>query len=317
MIDIFIPSYHRPENLKTVRYLEKIGYDMERVYVFIDDEADDREEYRQSTARYGCHLVVFDMTEARRRYDYVHRASVSRRSAGQARNMFQDYAKKNGIRYYLVMDDDTNDFQFRIKGIWMRNASGETVKRGFDMVRDLMEKWRIGLFGRSQTGDFYGGAVVLNLWMRKVMNTTFYDVKYLYRGERGVQDDDTSMFCGLLNEGYFTGTITDGIVLQQTQSATAKGGLTDLYNECKLYNKAMVTPLQFPSAIHAERQALNGARLHHRIDYRYLAPKLLKGKRSNIAWDTYPEDWPFTNEPKRVQVPKRGRKKAKVNERNE
>lgn len=84
------------------------------------------------------------------------------------------------------------------------------------------------------------------------------------------------------------------------EPATSKGGLTDLYNECKLYNKAMVTPIQFPSAIYAERQVMNGNRLHHRIMYRYLAPKLLKSKdRSNIAWDTYEEDYPFTNEPKR------------------
>ena len=28
-------------------------------------------------------------------------------------------------------------------------------------------------------------------------------------------------------------------------------------------------------------------------------PKIIKGKRTNIAWDTYKEDYPFTNEPKR------------------
>jgi len=41
--------------------------------------------------------------------------------------------------------------------------------------------------------------------------------------------------------------------------------------------------------------------VHHRINYRFLAPKLLKieGGRDNIAWDTFPEDVPFTNEPKR------------------
>ena len=47
---------------------------------------------------------------------------------------------------------------------------------------------------------------------------------------------------------------------------------------------------------------MNGNRVHHRINYRYLAPKLLKveeNERGNIAWDSYPEDFPFTNEPKR------------------
>lgn len=298
MIDVFIPSYHRADNLKTVKFLEKIDYDMKHVYVFIDDEADDRERYKAVAKQYGFRLVVFDMTEARKRFDYVHRASVSRRSAGQARNMFQDYAKKKGIERYVVMDDDTKEFQFRVKGVYMHTASGDTVKRTFEMIAEMMRRQRIGLFGVSQTGDFYG-SLYLSMMRRKVMNVTFYDTRFIYRGERGVQDDDTSQFAGVLNEGLFTGSLADGINLQQTVSATAKGGLTDLYNECKLYNKAMVTPIQYPSAIRAERQVMNGGRIHHRIDYRYLAPKLMKGERNNIAWDTYPEDYPFTNEPKR------------------
>jgi hypothetical protein len=122
---------------------------------------------------------------------------------------------------------------------------------------------------------------------------------YVYRGERGVQDNDTSLFCGVHNQGLFTGSLRDGVALKQTQSATAKGGLTDLYNECKLLNKALVVPIQFPSAVYAERQEKSGNRLHHRIQYRYLCPCVMKGKRDNIAWDTYPEDYPFTNEPKR------------------
>ena len=299
MIDVFIPSYHRADNLKTVKFLEKIDYDMKHVYVFIDDEADDRERYKAVAKQYGFRLVVFDMTEARKRFDYVHRASISRRSAGQARNMFQDYAKKKGIERYVVMDDDTKEFQFRVKGVYVHTASGDTVKRTFEMIAEMMRRQRIGLFGVSQTGDFYG-SLYLSMMRRKVMNVTFYDTRFIYRGERGVQDNDTSQFAGVLNEGLFTGSLADGINLQQTVSATAKGGLTDLYNECKLYNKAMVTPIQYPSAIRAERQVMNGGRIHHRIDYRYLAPKLMKGERNNIAWDTYPEDYPFTNEPRRV-----------------
>lgn len=298
MIDVFIPSYHRADNLKTVKFLEKIEYDMKHVYVFIDDEADDRERYKAVAKQYGFRLVVFDMTEARKRFDYVHRASVSRRSAGQARNMFQDYAKKKGIERYVVMDDDTKEFQFRVKGVYVHTASGDTVKRTFEMIAEMMRRQRIGLFGVSQTGDFYG-SLYLSMMRRKVMNVTFYDTRFIYRGERGVQDDDTSQFAGVLNEGLFTGSLADGINLQQTVSATAKGDLTDLYNECKLYNKAMVTPIQYPSAIRAERQVMNGGRIHHRIDYKYLAPRLMKGERNNIAWDTYPEDYPFTNEPKR------------------
>ena len=132
------------------------------------------------------------------------------------------------------------------------------------------------------------------------MNTTFIDTRFIYRGERGVQDNDTSQFVGIMNEGYFTGSLSSGLVLNQVASATAKGGLTDLYNECKLLNKSLIVPIQFPSLCHAEKQKKNGGRLHHRINHRYLSPKILKGKRSNIAWNTYKEDIPFTNEPLRT-----------------
>jgi len=35
-------------------------------------------------------------------------------------------------------------------------------------------------------------------------------------------------------------------------------------------------------------------------NYQYLAPMIIKdnSRAGNIAWDTYPEDYPFTNEPK-------------------
>lgn len=300
---IFIPSYHRPDNLKTVRLFEKYVWNMSRVVVFIDSEAEDKEKYVDSCAIYGCKLHVFDMEEARRKYDYIHRPSKSLRSAGQARNMMQDYAKANGIDFYVVQDDDSQCMQrrFNLYGRKGKNiADGDLVGRVFEMMENFMRKRRIGVFALPQTGDFIGG-VKPNIYIRKVMNTTFYLLPYINRGERGVQDDDTSMFTGILNNGLFTGSTGCGLSLLQTQSAMQKGGLTDLYEECKLLNKSLVTPIQYPSAIYAEKQKLNGNRIHHRINYRYLGPVIIKSQdgRDNIAWDTYDEDYPFTNEPQK------------------
>lgn len=299
MIDIFIPSYHRPYNLKTVRYFLKIGWDTSRIHLFIDSEADDRADYEAVAKKYGINLYIFDMDEARRRYDYVHRASVSRRSAGQARNMFYDYAKERGIEFFMIQDDDTTQYEIKCHGKYIRKATFEDINITFENIKKFMYKRHIGCFGISQTGDFIGG-INKKLLRNKVMNTTFILTKYIYRGERGVQDDDTSQFATIMNEGLFTGSLADGLVLSQTGSCKAKGGLTDLYNECKLLNKALVTVIQYPSAIFAERQEKNGGRLHHHIVSRYLYPKILKStERDNIAWDTYSEDIPFTNEPKR------------------
>jgi hypothetical protein len=299
MIDIFIPSYHRSDNLKTVNYFLKIGWDPDKIHVFIDDETDDIPEYETVAKRKGFNLHVFSMSEARERYDYVHRASISRRSAGQARNMFYDKAKELNIDFYMVQDDDTNAYEIKYLGKYQRIANFNDVFNVFEGVREFMLKQRIGMFGVSQTGDVIGGSNN-KLLRNKVMNTTFVNTKYIYRGERGVQDNDTSQFVGIMNEGFFTGSTGDGLFLKQTVSAKAKGGLTDLYNECKLLNKAIITPIQFPSSIYAEKQKKNGGRLHHHIKSRYLYPKLIKTNNvSNIAWDTYTEDGIFTNEPKR------------------
>ena len=299
MIDIFIPSYHRPDNIKTAKYFIKKGYDAKKIHVFIDDEADDRLEYQEECRKLGCNLYVFNMEEARNRFDYIHRASVSRRSAGQARNMFYDIAKKEGIEFYLVIDDDTSHYQVRPFAVYTRMSNLNDINLVFNGIKEFMQRQNIGVFGLSQTGDMFARTNT-KLLRNKVMNTTFIDTRFIYRGERGVQDNDTSQFVGIMNEGYFTGSLSSGLVLNQVASATAKGGLTDLYNECKLLNKSLIVPIQFPSLCHAEKQKKNGGRLHHRINHRYLSPKILKGKRSNIAWNTYKEDIPFTNEPLRT-----------------
>lgn len=302
-IDIFIPSYHRSDNIKTVNYFLRIGWPADKLHVFIDDATDDIDKYRETAEHDGFQLHVFDMKEARRRYDYVHRVSESRRSAGQARNMFQDFARENGITFYMAQDDDTSNYQVRPFGKYFSTVKEARILNDtFIAVREMMMRYHIGLFGLSQGGDMYSNEFDTKLYRSKVMNTTFYLMPYIYRGERGIQDDDTSLFVGVMNEGLFTGSLAYGLVLQQTPSATAKGGLTDLYNECKLLNKSLVTPIQFPSAIYAEKQPMNGNRIHHRIMNKYLMPRIIRvpdAPRTNVPWDTYPEDVPFTNEPRR------------------
>lgn len=298
MIDLFIPSYKRPQNLKTVKFFCKIGYDPKKIHVFIDSEAEDKTDYEASCKAFGVNLIVFDMNEARERYDYVHRPSQSRRSAGQARNQFYDYAKEKGIKHFIIQDDDTDHFHKKKFGKYKGMAKADDILTAFNLVMDFVKRNKIGLFGISQTGDYIGGENKY-IFKPKVMNTTFVNTDFIYRGERGIQDNDTSQFTSILNFGLFTGQINDGVVLKQTASAKQKGGLTELYNEAKLLNKALVCVIQYPSAIKANKQEKNGGRIHHSIRSRYLMPRIIKDKHSNIAWDTYPEDFPFTLEPNR------------------
>jgi len=300
MTNLFIPSYHRAENLKTVNLFLKLGWDARKITVFIDDEADDRELYERICKELNVNLAVYSLDEARNRYDNVHRPSALRRNVGQVYNMLFDYAKSHGIDFYVAQDDDSSSFEIKRFGLSCGVGDGNIVASVFDDVERFMRKRKIGVFGLSQSGDYIGG-VNDKYYIRKVMNTTFYFVPYVYRGMKGQLDVDTSMYTAIWNEGLFTGSGADGLVLHQMPSAVQPGGLTDIYKENKLLIKSLVTVIQYPSAIKATRQVKNGGRLHHLINYRYLAPKILKipGGRDNIAWDTYPEDFPFTNEPVR------------------
>tara|TARA_R100000781_G_scaffold33605_1_gene24354 strand:- start:229 stop:1146 length:918 start_codon:yes stop_codon:yes gene_type:complete len=299
MIDIFIPSYHRPNNIKTAKYfIDKIGYDPKKIHVVIDDDTDDIEDYKKEVERLECKLHIFNMQESIETYDYVHRASKLRRSTGQCCNMFFDIAKENNIDFFIHIDDDTRQYEIKPFAIYMRGAILEDFELVFEGVKEFMQRQKIGVFALSQTGDMFS-VPDKKMFRKKVMNTTFYNTNFIHKGRKGVLDNDTCEFAGLMNEGYFTGSVATGLALNPTSSATQKGGLTPTYNESKLLSKALVVPIQYPSLCHAERQKKNGNRLHHRIKYKHLFPCIIKGKRSNIAWDSYPEDVPFTNEPKR------------------
>jgi len=295
MIDIFIPSYKRHDNNKTVKYFKKIGWDPSKLHVVIDDECGQIDLYEEQCKKDGVNLHIVSFEEAVRRFDFVHRPNPARRAAGMFRNLFHDIVREKGIDFFIVIDDDTINYQFRPFGVYKRRATFDDINTTFEAVKEFMQRQRIGVFGLSQGGDMFA-RYDTRLMRKKVMNTTFYDTRFIYAGEKGIQDDDTSQFAGIMNEGYFTGSLASGIVLVQTQSAKAKGGLTEAYEDLKLLSKAMICPIQFPSAIRGERQKMNGNRLHHRINYRYLMPCLIKGKRDNIAWDTYPEDVPFRND---------------------
>lgn len=128
-----------------------MGYDMSKITVFIDSWTDDKPEYEKTCKEYGCKLEVFDMDEAVCRYDYVHRANKFHRCVGQARNMFQDYARKIGIDFYFVTDDDTESYSVRVIGYdnYIRRATLEDFLFMMDETEKLMRERHIGCFAWS------------------------------------------------------------------------------------------------------------------------------------------------------------------------
>lgn len=284
-MNVYVISYKRPECI-SCRVMAALGF---KVIVVIDNESDDKEVYAEMCEKYGADLEVFDIKSERMKYDFVSLPNKVKRAAGMARNAVHDIARKRGEEIYCVMDDDTIGFEIKEGGRYERMANSEDVKEAFTKVARFMRTKRIGLFGITQTGDYIG--MMTNAWVPKVMNCTFVQTKYLYKGERGLQNNDTSQFVSVWSRGLMTGSLANGVVLKQRPS----GKYTEMYAAIKLLNKALIPVMQFPSAIIACRQIRNGGRMHHKIEYKYLRPMICKSElRDNIAWDIYPEDVCFT-----------------------
>ena len=128
-------------------------------------------------------------------------------------------------------------FQYLIQIILHHNYHQNLIVIYFELVfegvKEFMKRQKIGVFALSQTGDMFS-VPEKKIFRKKVMNTTFYNTKFIYKGRKGVLDNDTCEFVGLMNEGYFTGSLATGLALNPTSSATQKGGLTPTYYQNKL-----------------------------------------------------------------------------------
>lgn len=300
---IFIPSYKRANNLKTVNYLEKFEYPSKLIHVVVDDETPDLDDYKYQAQSRGFKLHIFNLNEAQRRYDFVYALPASmKRTTGMARNMFFDIAKELNIKIFGYMDDDTLYFSIRPNQVYKRIANKDDIKIAFALLAEFIDKHKIGLIALPQIGDiFHHDSDYLLKY--KTRNCIFFNTDYIEHGERGFLGDDISMFMSVLNEGLFTGSLWGAIYLNQANTAKQAGGLTEIYKEAKLMSKALICPIQFPSCVWVEKQKMNGGRIHHHIDYRYLVPKILKlpkSKINTIRWDAFEEDVPFSNEPRRL-----------------
>ena len=307
---VFIASYHRPDEIRSVKTFKELGYPASLLNVMIDDEAGDEEAYREACRQEGVALRVFSQKEAREEYDFVTRPLRERRSGGIARNQAWKLAASLGAKQFVVVDDDTRHFEYRPFGLWACKLKGEEGRRRFlSMVHSLaafQRSHRLGVVGIAQTGETFASLGDRGpdrlLARRKVMNFCMYLTDFVHGGEVGQMDCDTLQYLHTGGAGLLTLSLRSGIVLQQVPSPQKKGGEAATYRHGGMVTKVANDVICYPSAVVGEVQPMNGNKLHHKISNRYAYPCLLRrpaGEGNNIAWDTYQEDMPFTSLPQR------------------
>lgn len=268
---VFIISHGRPDKVITYKTLLGAGY-TGKVYIVIDDEDATGDRYR---ARYPGITLMFSKEEMSKTFDEGDNFN-NRRTTTYARNACWKLAEQVGCRYFLVLDDDYTDFEYRM------GTSDEipyvSIKRTMDQAIDALLGFYIASgalsIAMSQGGDWIGGAV--GNWnetgarlRRKAMNSFFCctDRPYLFEGRL---NEDVNTYMRLGRQGYLFFTVMQAKLKQlETQSAT--GGMTEAYLDAGTYVKSFYTVMYAPSCVKVGIMGdprSGNYRMHHAINWR-------------------------------------------------
>lgn len=270
----FILSHGRPDNVKTLKTLEKAGY-TGAVYIVIDDDDDTEQEYRK---KYGDMVLQFCKTEIAAKIDAAD-TSNDRRTIVYARNACFELAKQVGCRYFIELDDDYTSIEHRY--IEQGKLRVRAVERLDNLIESMIEF--MGASGAltvafAQGGDFIGGAKALNFRkgiLRKAMNTFICDVERPFTFV-GRINEDVNTYVTLGSRGGLMFTVCSASITQ-TQTQKSKGGMSDVYQD-GTYQKSMYTVIMHPSSVCVKEMGEKHKRLHHNIDWNSTVPKIIREK---------------------------------------
>lgn len=272
---VFILTHGRPDRIYTYKTLEKLGYSG-KVYFICDNEDEKIEEYKN---RYGEKVIVFDKLKKSKEFDTAD-VSNDRRAIVYARNACFDIAKDLGLKYFLELNDDYTDFFYRYKKdgkLFSKNL--ENIDYVFDAFVEFIEKTPAKSIAFSQGGDLIGGFKNKNIdkkVLRKCMNSFFCSVekKFTFLG-RVNEDVNTYTRLGQIGDLFFTYVPCS---LNQKQTQSNKGGMSDLYLDSGTYVKSFYSVIFSPSCVSIAMMGDKHKRIHHNISWDNCVPKILNEK---------------------------------------
>lgn len=277
---VFILTHGRADNVATMGALKKGGY-TGKWYMIIDDEDETADQYRKN---FGPeHVIMFDKQAAYDRADTMdnfneHRAII------YARNETFRIAKELGLKYFLMLDDDYKEIDFRYKN--KGKLAGKPLRRlnrvFEDMIRFLDASGALTV-AFAQGGDFVGGlegGTFTKGLLRKAMNSLFCRTDRPI-DFRGTMNEDVTTYTTLGSRGKLFLTFCSACIIQiPTQSLD--GGMTESYLETGTYVKTFYSVMSMPSCIKVSMMHTKHKRIHHRIDWECCVPKILNEKYRKV-----------------------------------
>lgn len=268
---VFILTHGRADHVYTYDTLQKCGY-TGRVVIVIDNEDKTAAEYKK---RFGDMVQVFDKAGIASRMDEGDNF-YDRRAIIYARNASFEIAEKLGIEYFIQFDDDYTSFRHK------RNAEGEyfdkqikNLDRVLDTMLDFYKSTPFLSVAMAQGGDFVGGERG-SAWKkpkRKCMNSFICSTKRPFKFF-GRVNEDVNTYSNLGSRGGLFLTLMH-VGLQQKQTQTNSGGMTEMYLDSGTYVKSFYSIMYQPSSVKiAVMNSLN-PRIHHQVKWRYTVPVIL------------------------------------------
>ena len=269
----FILTHGRPNKVWTYDTLRSNGYTGPIVFV-VDNEDDKIDEYK----RLYENVYVFDKIDISKRYDTVD-MGTDRRAIFYARNACFEIAEDLGYKYFLELDDDYTCFRSR------RDVDGKfttTYHRDlnslFEAMLQFLDDTQAHTVAFSQTGDFIGGMgsrVYKQKLARKAMNSFFCTTDRPFRFIGRINEDvNTYVLEG--SRGKLMFTVADA-TLDQKQTQSNSGGMTELYLDAGTYVKSFFTIITNPSSVKIHVMGQSHKRIHHSIDWEHAVPKIISG----------------------------------------
>ena len=272
---VLILTHGRANNVKTVKSLQKAGY-TGKWYIVIDDEDDQEDEYRRI---YGERVIQF-CKEERAKITDVGDTSKERRCIIFARNEAFAIARKLGLRYFIELDDDYNNFEYLAEtGQKLKHTKIKQIEKVFEAMIAFLDASNAKSVAMAQGGDLLGG-VKDPRWkeqlLRKTMNSFIFrtDNPLNFVG-RINEDVNTYVTGGQCGELFFT---TLKVMLNQEQTQKAKGGMSGNYLDGGTYVKTFYSVMYAPSCVKVATMGVTAKHNHHHEYWNACCPKIINEK---------------------------------------
>lgn len=273
----FILTYGRADKVYTYETLKKGNYTGDLYFVCSDDDKQ-LDNYKKN---YKDKVVVFNKLEYLDKFDIGDNFNDNR-VVVFARNAVFEIAKKLGYKYFLVLDDDYTEFRYTRDENQVYLTKSRKVKDFnwlFKVLLDYYKTTNAKTLCIAQGGDFIGGEnsrVFKNKLTRKAMNFFICstDRPFSFIG-RINEDVNTYVRFGTLGDLFQT--ICD-IRLEQLDTQSNSGGLTEFYLDGGTYVKSFYTVLFSPSCTKINLMGNKHKRLHHMIKWNNAVPKIIEEK---------------------------------------